>query len=64
MPAVKSKMFSHVDFKDGTLSVTLHGGKAYHHDGVSEATFKQMMASDSVGRFYNSTIKGAHPHRK
>jgi hypothetical protein len=64
MPEVKSKMFSHVDFDNGTLKVTMHGGKVYHHDDVPEATFKKMMSAQSVGQFYNTEIKARHPHRK
>lgn len=64
MPEVKSKMFSHVDYDKGTLKVTMQNGKVYHHDDVPEATFKKMMASGSVGQFYNSQIKAKHPHRK
>ncbi|MDO8986088.1 KTSC domain-containing protein [Cypionkella sp.] len=64
MPEVKSKMFSHVDYENGTLKVTMHGGKVYHHDGVPEATYQGMLASPSAGQFYNGQIKKAHPHRK
>lgn len=64
MPEVKSKMFSHVDYEGGTLKVTMHGGKVYHHDGVSQDTYDKMMKSGSVGQFYNSQIKSNHPHRK
>lgn len=64
MPEVKSKMFSHVEHSGDTLTVTMHGGKVYHHDGVTEETFKKMMASESFGKFYNTQIKTNHPHRK
>lgn len=64
MPEVKSKMFSHVDYDNGTLKVTMHGGKVYHHDDVPQETFDGMMASASVGQFYNGQIKVKHPHRK
>lgn len=63
MPAVKSKMFSAVEFKDGTLTVTMTNGKTYHHDNVPAATHAAMMAAPSLGRFYGEKIKCAHPHR-
>lgn len=64
MPEVKSSLFTHVDYAKGTLTVTMHGGKVYHHDNVPEATAKAMMAAKSVGAAYGKLIKGTHPHRK
>jgi hypothetical protein len=64
MPAVKSSLFSHIDYANGTLSVTMHSGKVYHHDDVPEATYKALMESKSIGAAYGSMIKSKHPHRK
>lgn len=70
MGAVKSSVFQSVDYLPdatsgrGTLTVTMHGGRSYHHDGVPETVASQMMKAPSLGAFYNAEIKKSYPPRK
>lgn len=64
MSELKSKMFSAVSHSGDTLTVTLHNGSVYHHDGVSAELHAAMMAAPSAGAFYNAQVKKNHPARK
>lgn len=45
----------HVRFKDGGH---------YVYSGISQTTHRSMLASDSIGGFLSSKIKGQHKFRK
>jgi hypothetical protein len=40
-----------------TLEVEIHGGTVYQYLDVPETVFQALMASDSLGRFFNQNIK-------
>lgn len=65
MQPVNSSMVSHVGYEPetSTLHVTYHGGRTYQHPGVPQAKFDALMSSSSIGKYLNTQIKPAHPHR-
>jgi len=54
---VSSSSISEVGFGNGTLEITFTNGKTYQYFNVPEETFEEMIASDSVGKFFNSVIR-------
>ena len=62
MPQVESSAVIAVEYVEAnsTLIVTFTGGGRYAYAGVSCATYQELLAADSIGRFVNATIKPNH----
>lgn len=46
------------------VKVRFHSGAVHRYDGVTAATFSQMMAAPSIGRHFAQHIKPHHPATK
>lgn len=57
---VKSSMFSHIkyDLDRFVLSVRFTNGKVRAYQQVPPELYEEMMVAESIGKFYNSEIKG------
>lgn len=64
MKAVSSSNIAAVGFDGGTLRVQFTNGAQYDYSGVSEELYNQLMAAESIGRFFNQNIKGSYPFQK
>jgi hypothetical protein len=52
------------DADSETLVVLFHNGGMYAYDGVPATTFDQMVGAESVGKFFNTNVKGKYDFRK
>jgi hypothetical protein len=48
---------------DRQYLVALLGGEYYHYCGMPPALVRQWLAAPSLGRFYNSSVKGSYDCR-
>ena len=64
MHAVRSTNVEAVGHDGADLHVKFKGGAHYVYHDVPDATFRALMASDSIGLFVHTHIKGKFPHRK
>ena len=62
--AVTSSNIAAVGWHDGKLRVEFHNGGVYDYQGVSEAEFKVLKDSDSVGRYFERNIRNQFPTTK
>ena len=51
-------------YVDDTLLVAFKSGSVYSYEGVAEALYLELRAAESVGKFYNSKIKGYYTCEK
>jgi hypothetical protein len=58
---VKSDAVTHVGHDGKDLTVLYRGGRRYVHRNVPEQRYKQLLASDSIGRFLNDHIRKQYP---
>lgn len=54
---VASSMIKSVGHEGDTVEVEFTSGKVYRHSGCSDQMFAAMMASESIGKFYNAHIR-------
>ena len=52
------------DKANKVLEVEFKTGSVYHYEGITEALVKELINSDSIGKFFNSDIKKNHEHVK
>lgn len=66
MKPVKSSNVESVGYhpESKTLHVKFKGGGHYTHTCVSASEHAALMSAESVGKAYNSNIKGIFPHQK
>ncbi len=59
MPSVNSSVFSSIDYdqETKTLVMTFKHGKEYPIYNFPENVYKEWMAADSLGRYFNDNIK-------
>jgi hypothetical protein len=50
------------DSNFGTLIVKMKSGQTYRYPGVAKQIHDNMLAADSVGKFFGSQIKGRYLH--
>ena len=61
---IDSSWIKSIGHDGDNLEVELANGDVHTHQGVPPDVHQAMMSSDSIGRFYNSRIKGAYPSTK
>ncbi len=62
---VSSSMIKEIDTTDdGKLLVVFNTGKVYKYDSVPEELRKNMVNSDSIGKFFTEHIKNKYDHEK
>lgn len=61
---VNSSNVKSVGYADGTLSIEFNSGGIYHYEGVPIEKYNELVASDSIGRFISSEIKGKYRSEK
>lgn len=54
---VKSSNLDELALQGSTLKVRFKGGAEYHYYGVPETVFDEVVAAESVGRTFNSSVK-------
>ena len=52
------------DSADNKLMVQFKNGEVYEYYGVDEKTYKDMLDSTSIGKYFNSMIRGRHTYKK
>lgn len=52
------------DPQTNELHVQYHSGDTYIYSGVSAAKHEAALTADSIGKFINTNVKGAHQFRK
>ena len=59
MPKVESSMIKEIDYKESEkiLLIRFNTGKIYQYLGVEKQIFDDMLKAESVGKFFNQTIK-------
>jgi hypothetical protein len=57
--AVKSSSIHSIGYEPETktLGVTFHTGKTYHYDNVRADTHANMLASESIGKYFHSHVR-------
>ena len=66
VPAQKSSNVAGYDYDPLTkrLTVSFHGGSAYHYHDVPQASVDAFAKADSKGGYLSSKIRGVHRHTK
>ena len=61
-----SSCFSKIGYSDAheTLVLVFRNGGVYLYTGVPDAVWQSFCAADSLGRFFNTKIKGVFPSEK
>ncbi len=54
---VDSSNLESVGYSEGVLEVEFKNGAIYRYFDVSSETFKELMNSDSLGKYFNSNIR-------
>ncbi len=52
------------DDEEEVLAIEFHSGMLYHYSGVSQTTFEELRDASSVGRYFNTNIRGDYPYQK
>jgi hypothetical protein len=52
------------DVGTDTLVVLFHNSGMYAYDDVPRSTYDEMIAAESVGKFFNTRVKGKFDFRK
>jgi hypothetical protein len=60
---VKSSNIQKIGYADNRLFVQFQGGALYSYEGVPKKVHDDMLASDSVGRFFKDHVRGKFTHR-
>ena len=53
-----------VGHQNADLFIAFHSGGTYRYDGVPESFLDEMLAAESVGKFFHARIKGQFPYTK
>lgn len=61
---VTSSNIQQVGHQNADLFITFNSGGTYRYDGVQESVFEEMLAAESVGKFFHARIKGQFPYSK
>jgi hypothetical protein len=66
MHGVESSNIKSVGYDDSTntLHVEFKGSGHYTYPGVPRGTFEEMLAAESVGKYFGANIKGKFDHEK
>ncbi len=61
-----SSCFSKIGYSDAheTLVLVFRNGSTYLYTGVPDAVWQSFCAADSLGRYFNTKIKGVFPREK
>jgi hypothetical protein len=59
---LKSVYWSNIANVNGVIRVLFTNGKRYRYDGVSSATFMELITAESVGKKFNEIIKGKYEY--
>ena len=49
---------------DKTLAIRFHSGREYLYVGIQPQTHEALLASASVGAYFNAEVRDAYPHRR
>lgn len=60
---VTSSMFKSVGHEGDVLEVEMQNGKVYQHFGVSPEVHQAFVNAESMGKHYNTQIKGKFDHQ-
>ncbi len=61
---VQSSNVKAISFHEGTLEVEFKNGGVYRYQDVPGEVFERMKSATSVGRFFNSEIRGQYTSEK
>lgn len=63
---LNSRCLSHAEYDTITkeLTLTFTNGRTYVYDGVSEEAFNMLVTGESIGRKFNSIIRGNYSYRE
>lgn len=65
-PVSNSSFIAGIGYDPDTQVLTLQftDGNSYEYNDVDDGTYNEMAASDSMGRFFHSRIKGQYSGRR
>lgn len=46
------------------LEIELRNGRVYQFSSIAEDVYRELMASASLGHYFNESIKDAYPYRR
>lgn len=61
---VKSSNISKVGYEDDNLYVQYNSGNLYRYKKVPKNVYKDLLESDSKGRYINSSVKSKYEYEK
>jgi hypothetical protein len=66
MPAVNSSALKAIDYRpvEHQLVLKFSSGEVYQYDQATEELYREFLAAESKGRFFQSRIRGRLPFRK
>jgi hypothetical protein len=66
MPAVNSSALKAIDYRpvEHQLVLQFSSGEVYQYDQATEELYREFLAAESKGRFFQSEIRGRLPFRK
>ena len=62
--SVTNSNIHQVGHQNADLFIAFHSGGTYRYDGVPESFLDEMLAAESVGKFFHARIKGQFPYTK
>lgn len=60
--SVASSMIASIGHDGDVLEIEFKNGKVYRHAGVSREHFEVLRNAESIGRHYNTAIRGKYDH--
>lgn len=65
-PVSNSSLIAGIGFDPDSQTLTLQftDGNSYEYQGVDDGTYNELLASDSMGKFFHSRIKGQYSGRR
>lgn len=61
---VVSSNINRIGWDDGTLYLTFKSGETYSYDEAPLEVYHQMVAAESVGKYFHKSISGVFNHTK
>lgn len=61
---VKSSNISAVGYENGTLAVKFSSGTVYHYSDVPANVYAELLAAESIGRYFAANIRNKYSSHK
>lgn len=61
---VNSSLLDYIGWENNVLYITFKSGGKFKYEDVPESEFKELRNSSSIGKYYNTNIKGVYTSSK